>query len=161
MTGTASWSSGNGQGLTWGTANFTAANFNSLATGACQASAALDNSTALDLYADVSFSLVVGGTTTAASFLALHLLPLNQDGTTYGDGAVAGGSVLPSAAYQVGAVNVLSGVTSGSPVIGTVRGVLLPPGKFVLVLVNQLGVPLNVAAAAAVQYRTYNENLNR
>lgn len=161
MTATTAWVGGNGVGLTWSSAGFTAANFNSLASGSCAGSSQIDNSTALDLYADVSFVVTVGGTTTTGSYAVLYLLPLNQDGTTYGDGATGGGATLPSAQYQVGAVNVLSGVTSGSTVTGTFRGILLPPGKFVWVWANQFGVTLNATASATVNYRTYNENLNR
>jgi hypothetical protein len=159
MANTTGWIAGRGQGLTWGSAGFTAANFNSLANGAgVVAATAIVNGTNLDLYADVSFSLVVGGTTAATSFMALYLLPLNQDGTTYGDNTT--GSTLPAGAYLMSSAGVLVGVASGSAVYGTFRGVILPPGSFKFTISNNLGVALNAAAAAVVSYRTYNENLN-
>lgn len=164
MAGTAAWIAGNGNsgaGLTWFSAGFTATNFNSLAAGNQVASSVYANGTALDLYADLSFSFVVGGTTTIASYVSAFLLPLNQDGTTYGDGASATGATNPSAQYLVGSVGVRSGIASGSAVTGTIRGIILPPGSFVWTLANNLGVALGSAAAAAVLMRTYNENLNR
>lgn len=159
-TGTAAWIAGNGQGLTYGTAGFTASCFNSLATGSGCVGSQIDNSTALDLYSDFSFVVTVGGTTTAGSYFGLYLLPLNQDGTTFGDGT-ASGSTAPQGSYLVGTVLVKSGVTTGNTVTGTVRGVLLPPGKFELAFWNQTGISMNAAAAWTGAYRTYNENLNR
>lgn len=159
--GTSAWIGGNGQGLTYGSAGFTVANFNSLASGSVVvASSAITNTSALDIYADVSYSLTVGGTTTGTSYVALYLLPLNQDGTTYGD-ATANGATAPTAAYLVSTSTALSGVTSGNAIVGTFRGIILPPGNFKFAVVNQLGVALNAAAAATVSYRTYVENLNR
>jgi hypothetical protein len=159
--GTSAWVAGNGQGLTYGTSGFTLTDFNSLASGSVVvASSAITQTTALDLYADVSFVLTVGGTTTATSYMTLYILPLNQDGTTYGDG-VANGSTLPVATYQASTVGVKSGVTSGNTITGTFRGVVLPPGNWKFAVSNNLGVALNATAAAAMSYRTYNENLNR
>lgn len=158
--GTSSWVSGNGQGLTYGSAGFTASCFNSLANGSGCVTSQIDNSTALDLYTDLSFVLTVGGTTTAGSYFTLYLLPLNQDGTTFGDNTGSGGTA-PQSTYAVGSVLVKSGITTGNTVVGSVRGVLLPPGKFILGLWNNTGIALNAAAAATVSYRTYNENLNR
>jgi len=159
--GTSAWISGNGTGLTYATAGFTATDFNSLATGSVVvATSAITNTTALDIYGDVSYVLTVGGTTTASSYLSLYLLPLNQDGTTYGDGT-ATGTTAPTATYLVSTNTVRSAITSGSTITGTFRGIILPPGNFKLAVVNQLGVALNAAAAATVSLRTYNENLNR
>jgi hypothetical protein len=161
MASTTGWVSGRGQGLTWGSAGFTAANFNSLANGSSVSSTAINNSTNLDLYADVSFSMACGGTTTAASFIAVYLLPLNQDGTTYGANTIAANGTSTAAipaTYQVGALNVAVGAT-GTVMAGTFRGIVLPPGSFILALTNNLGVAMNASAAATVQYRTYNENL--
>lgn len=160
MANTTRWVAGGGQGLTYGSAGFTASDFNSLSAGnVVVASSAITNGTPLDLYADVSFSIVVGNTTTSTSYFALYILSLNQDGTTYGDGT-ATGSTPPSAGYQVSAIGVKSGVTSGNAVTGTFRGVVMPPGSFKFAMFNGLNVALNSSAAAVVSYRTYNENLN-
>lgn len=161
MANKSSWVAGaGGSGLTYATSGFTLTDFNSLAAAnSVVAASAITNSSSLDLYADVSFSVVVGGTTTATSRMDLFLLPLNQDATTYGDGA-ASGATLPSVGYQVASVGVKTGVTNGNAVTGTWRGVVLPPGNFKFAVVNQLGVALNATSSAAVSYRTYNENLN-
>lgn len=161
MANTTGWVSGRGQGLTtYGSAGFTVANFNSLASGSVVvATTTIANGTPLDLYTDVSFSIVVGGTTTATSRFDLYLLPLNQDNSTYGDNT-ANGATPPASTYQVSSCVVLTGVASGSAVVGTFRGIVMPPGSFRFAMTNQLGVALNAAAAAVVNYRTYNENLN-
>lgn len=159
MANTTAWIAGRGQGLTWGTAGFTAANFNSMSSGnSVVATTTIANGTPLDLYADVSFSFFTGGATNTASYLALYLLPLNQDGTTYGDGFATGPGA-PAPAYQAASAAVIAGL-SGTTIVGTFRGIVLPPGSFRFAISNQLGAALNAAAAAVVNYRTYNENLN-
>lgn len=160
MANRTAWVAGLGQGLTYGSAGFTATDFNSLANGSVVvATSAITNGTALDLYADVSFVLTVGGTTTTASFFSLYILPLNQDASTYGDG-IATGTVAPVAGYLVGSIGVKSGVTTGNTVTGTFRGHVLPPGSFKYAVVNNSTVALNASAAATVSYRTFLENLN-
>lgn len=149
-----------GSGLTWASAGFTASDFNSLASGSCVvAASAINNSTPLDVLIDVSFSLEVGGTTTALSVLYCYLLPLNRDGSTYGDG-VATGSTLPSIGYQRGQIGVKSGVTSGNAVTGTFEAIRVPPGSFKLAIGSGLTVALDSTAAAAVEYRSYTFTLN-
>lgn len=160
MANRTSWVAGNGQGLTYATAGFTATDFNSLASGSVVvAASAITNSSSLDLYSMVSFILTMGGTTTASSYMSLYLLPLNQDGTTYGDG-IATGSTLPSASYLVGNVGVQSGITSGSTIVGTFPTIFLRPTNFKFAVASNLTVALNASAAALVKYITFNENLN-
>lgn len=140
---------------------FTAGDLNSLASGGgALSTAAIANGTALDLYADVSFAVTVGGTTTATSYMSLYLLPLNQDGSTYGDGYASSTSVVPTTSYLAASCTVKSGVTSGSTITGMFRGIVLPPGDFKFAISNNLGVALNATAALTVKYRSYNENLN-
>lgn len=145
----------------WTSAGFTASDFNSLANGSgVLASSAITNSTPLDMLMDVSFSFANGATTTGTgSFFVLYLLPLNQDGSTYGDG-YASGSTSPVASYAVASCLVKNGITSGGTLTGTFRGIVLPPGDFKLAIVNQTAGALNASAAATVKYRSYNENLN-
>lgn len=140
---------------------FTAGDLNSLASGGgALSTTVIANGSNLDLYCDVSFIVTVGGTTVAGSYFALYLLPLNQDGSTYGDGYASSTSVLPVGNYQVGGCQVKVGVTSGNTVTGTFRGIILPPGSFKFAFGNQLTVALSSTAALTLQYRTYNENLN-
>ena len=166
-----SWATGagnTGAGLTWYSAGFTTAtDFNSLANGSCVAArSAIANGTALDLYADISGTLTVGGTTATTSYLSFYVVPLNQDGSTYGDGlsyygSGFTGSTAPAAVYLAPpAVGVTSGITSGNAITWTLRGIVIPPGSFIWVVCNNLGVALNSTAAATVQQRTYRENLN-
>jgi hypothetical protein len=141
---------------------FTATDFNSLANGSVAVmptSAAIDNTVNLDDYMDVSFSLVIGGTLTAASFLSLYLLPLNQDGTTYGDGIVTG-STLPGVSYWLTNAFGKNGAVSSNTITGTFPTIVLPRKKLILAVANNLGVALNSAAAAAVAFNTTNVNGN-
>lgn len=144
---------------TWTSAGFTASDFNSLAVGSVVVAAtAIANSTGLDLEAEVSFSFEVGATTAATSRFDLYILPLNRDGSTYGDG-VATGTTLPAPTYWVTPCLVRTGVTSGNAVVGTFPRVLLTSANFKFAIANQ-AVALDSTAAAAVEYRTVNRNLN-
>lgn len=141
---------------------FVATDFNSLgylSTILMPTSAAIDNTVNLDNYMDVSFSLVVGGTTTAGSFFSLYLLPLNQDATTYGDGLSSPSITSPGASYWMTNAFVRA-VTSGTALVGTFPTIWLPRKKFILGITNNLGVSLSVGAAAVVQYNTTNINAN-
>lgn len=145
----------------WTSVPFSAGDLNSLGSGGCAVStAAVSNGTALDIYGDVSAILTVGGTTTATSLLTLYVLPLQQDGTTYGDGSASSSSSQPVATYLVGSAFVKAGITSGNTVSAMWRQIVLPPGNFGLALGNNLGVVLNATAALTLKIRTYNENLN-
>jgi hypothetical protein len=144
------------------TCGFTATDFNSLGNGfiAIMPTAnAIDNTVNLDDYMDVSFSLVTGGSTVAASFFALYLMPLNQDGSTYGDSMTTGGT-LPASSYWQTNSGVRSGIASGVALVGSFPTVWLPRKRFILGIANNLGVALNSAAAAVVQYNTTNLNGN-
>lgn len=149
------WKPGAGQGLAYGTAGFTAADFNGLANGSVVVAAtAIANNTALDQYADVSFTMLNGAVaTTATSHLTLYVLPLNVDASTYGD-SIASGATAPSASYEVKDVGVKAGVTNAA-VVGTWRGIVLPPGSFKFAIVNNLGGALANPATVTISYRTY------
>lgn len=141
---------------------FTATDFNSLANGSqavMPTGAAIDNTANLDDYMDVSFILTVGGTTTTSSYLSLYLLPLNQDATTYGDNTTTG-STVTSPSYWMTNAFIKTGITTGNTVVGTFPTIWLPRKKFILGIQNNLGVALNAAAAATVQYNTTNLNSN-
>ena len=141
--------------------SFTAGDLNSLASGGgALSTAAVTNSTNLDLYADASFVVTVGGTTVAGSYVSLYLLPLNQDGSTYGDAYASSTSVQPSATYLAGSAQVKVGITSGNTIVGMFRGIVLPPGDFKFAFANNLTVALNATAALTLKYRSFNENLN-
>ncbi len=114
------------------------AEINSLAAGSTAVSSVVIDNTA-NLYTDgwVSLSLATLATGPGTPYVGLYLLPLNQDGVTYGDGTVSG-TVAPSVGYWVDnitfAPSLASGTRVGSGYIGQ-----LPPTKFVLAVVNEMG----------------------
>ena len=135
--------------------SLTAGDVNSLASGGgALSTTVIANGTGLDQFIDVSFVLTVGGTTTAASYITVYLLPLNQDGSTYGDGYASSTGSQPAAAYAgpIGQVGVKPGVTSGNTVTGSILFGNLPPGNFKLAIGNNLGVAFNATAAVTLAY---------
>lgn len=148
---TQKWIAGSGQGLTWGSAFGT--EINSVVNGnAIISSIAIDNSSVLDVFADVSISL--GSITpTGASFIGIYLMPLNQEGSSYGDGRFGSSAAgPPGSVYAVGNIpcNNAAGVVTGA-----ILRVPLPPGSLKFCLYNSSGVTL-AASANTVKYRTYN-----
>jgi len=154
---TEKWIAGSGQGLTWGNAYTAASTFDSIANGnAIISDKQIDNSTALDIFADFAF---VGGsvTTVAPNYIGVYLYPLNSDGTTYGDsrfGSSAAGP--PPSTYYVGTIVLPVGTQA---LTGMVRGIVLPPGKFKFLIYNQAGVTLAGSGANTILYRTYNRSV--
>jgi len=158
---TEKWIAGSGVGLTW-TSCF-GSEINSVADGnAVLSSTQIDNSSALDLYADVMFALASWGAVSATALLALYLYPLNQDAATYGDGRFTSAAPgPPPSQYFAGMGLLVPSVTQaqqghfrradGAPII-------LPPGKFKLVLYNKSGATL-AASSNAIYYRTYNRQV--
>ena len=147
-------------GLGWTSAGFTASDFNSRANGSfVLATSTIDNSTNLDLEAEFSGQWEVGGTTTAASYLQLWLMPLNRDGSTWGDGTPTGTN-LPGAQYCVASGGVRVGITSGNAVFFTFRSIRLPRGTFRWGLSNHMGAALDASASFAGEFQTTNLNTN-
>jgi hypothetical protein len=149
----------------WTAVSFGASAFNSLASGSSVISSApIANGTNLDPFADISFSMAVGGTTVTGSNLSLFLLPLNQDGTTYGDGRTASSGALsgvfPAFSYLAAVAGVQVGVTSGNVVTGTFRRVELPRTDFLVGIGNGLTVALAASPAATIKIQTSRLNLN-
>lgn len=143
--------------------NWTAAfgtEINSLASGSSIiSSVAIANGTALDLFMDISISLNSLTTGPGAPIVAFAMYPLNQDGTTYGDGRFgSAAAAIPNGEYWVGSIPFVAS-TVINPLTGSVKGVVLPPGDFKLVLYNALGATLN-ASTNTIKYRTYNRTLS-
>ena len=144
-------------GLTWANAYTAASTFDSIANGnAIISDLQLDNSTNLDIYCDVSIAL--GSVTVAApNYVGLYLYPLNADGTTYGDGRFSSSAAGPPAnPYWVGNFVVPTGANANE---GTVRGIIMPPGKFKFLIYNQLGVTMGGSGGNTIKYRTYNRSV--
>ena len=139
----------------WGNA-FTSAVLNGLGTGnALLSDISINNSSALDEYADFSMSLV-SLAAVAPNFVGVYLYPMNSDGTSYGDGRFgAAATGPPPSSYWVGNV-VMVAATQAQ--MGTTRGILLPPGIFKFCLFNQMGVSFGNGNVA--QFRTYNRQVS-
>lgn len=152
---TEKWVAGSGVGLTW-TDCFSTATLNSIANGnAILSDLQIDNSSALDVFCDVSG--VFGSITVAApAYIGIFFYPLNKDGSTYGDGRFGSSAAGPPPSnYFVGSFGMGTGAGAFE---GTVRGVVLPPGKGKFVLYNQAGNAL-ASSGNTLQYRTYNRQV--
>lgn len=153
---TEKWIAGSGVGLTW-TDAFSTATLNSIASGnAILSDLQIDNSTALDVFCDVSIALG-SAAFVAPNFIGVYLYPLNKDGTTYGDGRFGTSAAgPPSAPYMVGTIGLVAATQAQE---GILRGIVMPAGKFKFVLHNQGGVTLAGASGNTCQYRTYNRSV--
>lgn len=148
---TEKWTGGSGVGFTW--TSLMTTELNSLAsTNALLGGTAVSNQTALDIFCD--FSIVLGSAAfVAPNFIGVFLYPLNDDGSTYGDGrfgtAAAGP---PPLNYGVGSIGLVAATQAQT---GTLTRIIMPPGTWKPVLWNQGGVALN-ASGNTLKYRTYN-----
>lgn len=137
--------------------------FNSLANGSCVVgSTAVANGTNLDLYGRVAVSIKHSATSVAGGNLLIYLLPLNGDGTTYGDGTPSGAAqaTVPGPGYYKGVISTRPGIAAGTALTGTSERFMLPEVDFKLVLVNNMGAALGSAAAVSVWFKSSTENLN-
>ena len=153
---TEKWIAGSGVGLTW-TAAFTASTLNSIVNGnAIISDLQIDNSTALDMFADVSFR---GGsvTTVAPNYIGIYFYPLLDDGSTYGDGRFGTSAAgPPPATYYMGSIVFPVGTQA---ITGALRQIILPPGRGKFLVYNQAGVTLVGSGGNSLLYRTYNRQV--
>jgi hypothetical protein len=160
----AAWTAGNGVGYTWTTA-INGSDLVSLASGSTALSSVADitNQTAQDIYADVSVELTIASSTPAAgAVLYIYVVPLQQDGTTYGDGELASGGAM-ARAYPFAPVCSIPLETAVATTLlaGFCQGIVIPPGSFRFALNNGSTITLSATAANnVVKYRTYNIQLN-
>jgi hypothetical protein len=154
---TEKWIAGSGQGLTWGAA-MGSSDPNSLASGnAILSTVQVNNSTALDVFADISISLGSVTPGAGAPSIGLYLYPLNEDGSSYGDGRFGSAAAgPPGSQYYLGSIPCVP--STAGVITGMIRGIILPPGAFKLVLWNNSGVAL-AASSNVVDYRTYNRSV--
>lgn len=147
------WTAGAGVGLTWTSAFGTEINTMASANSVLS-SVSITNGTAKDIFCD--FSVTAGGTITTAApnYFGLYLMPLNQDGTVYGDGVntTTPAAYVPPATYWVG--NIMVRAAASTLVQGTLTRIILPPGTFSFVAYNGCGATFN--ATMTCKYRTYN-----
>ena len=149
------WIAGSGVGLTWANA-FTTQPVSIVNGNAIASDLTIDNSTPLDVFAD--FSMTLGSVAVVApNYIGVYLHPLNQDGTTFGDGRFASSLAGPPAStYWVGNIVVPTGTAIN---YGVVRGIILPPGQFKFVIYNQLGVTM-AGSGNTAKYRSYNRQVS-
>jgi hypothetical protein len=152
---TEKWVGGSGVGLTWSSAF--ASEAASIANGnAIRSTVVVTNSTALDIFADVSYVTTSGITSAAPNYLGLYLYPQNNDNSTYGDGRFGSSAAGPPPSnYYVGTLGMPA--TTSYSITGTWSRIVLPPGTFSFVLYNQSGSTL--PATYTLQYRTYNRSV--
>ena len=146
------WIPGSGVGLTWTTIMST--DLNSLASGNALLQAAdIDNSVAFDKYMDLS--LVLGSAVfpnTTGLNVSVHIYPLSDDGTHYGDGKFTAAAAGPPAYPACAVFPLIINVTQAQ--YGQALGIIIPPAKFRVVITNNGGVGFN-PAGNTLKYRTY------
>jgi hypothetical protein len=141
---------GGGQSLSWASAFST--EINSLASGNAVISTVSITNTK-DIFCDISYVAGATVTTAAPNNLAFYLYPLNEDGSTYGDGRFGSSAAGPPPSnYFAGSIGFAA--AAGTTIAGVVTGIIIPPGTFSFVLMNNAGVQL--AASSTCKFRTYN-----
>ena len=143
-------------GAVWiGTAYSGSTSLSALANGSWATSGAtlIDNSTNLKLYCDIEVVLASAVTAgSGAPNVSVYLIPA-PDGTNLATPPGSSAAAAPGI-YFVG--NILANA-SASFTRGTLRGVVLPPGKFALLIQNNLGVAFPTSSSNTVTGYTYGE----
>lgn len=166
MANRTAWTAGNLNGsLSW-TGLFSSSDLNLMSPGQSVRSTLADitNGTGLDMFMDVSLEIVIAqaATITLGANCALYIMPLLQDGSTYGDNS------LPTAGIG-GATTVIPGIspvavfpfrstTSLTLLAGFAQQVVIPPGSFRCAIQNNTNV--SFGGAQGCHFRSYNINLN-
>jgi hypothetical protein len=121
---------------------------NALTDGSNKIGAAIDNTTDLALFMDVELYLA-SFTPVSPAFINLYLIP-SVDGTNYEDG---GDSVDPLQGVQ----KYTRGLsTTATAKLAVYPRIILPPGLFKLLLMNESGASL-AASGNTLKYRTYSQ----
>jgi len=127
---------------------------NALASGSiAYASTAWDNSATLDEVGFLSVDLASVAPSATGPLLGIYLLPLNADGSTYGDqgSGILGtqSTTLPSFGYYYGSVKFNESTTAAVQNGSTEFDRDLPPGKFAVGIANLLGSALGATGNTA------------
>lgn len=127
---------------------------NALADAAYALGAEIDNGTDLKLYMDIDLVLSAAVTAGAgAPFVAFHLMP-SLDGTNYP--TPGNTAAVPPSGYLAGTI---AANASASFTRGSLRGVVIPPGKFKLIVQNKLGVAFPTSDTSAISGYRYGEQV--
>ncbi|HZT90278.1 MAG TPA: hypothetical protein VFA12_20225 [Stellaceae bacterium] len=164
MANRTAWTAGNGAGLTW-TSGFGAADLTSLPSGdvVLSSGAAIANGANLDMFADASVEITIASSTpSAGAYIALWIAPLQEDGTTYGDGQLtAGVQAAYTPPWAPAAIIPIESGTALTKMMGSVSAILLPPRNFLWILGNFTGLTFSGTAGNNVmKFITENVNLN-
>lgn len=132
--------------------------FNSLADGSGAISSEIDNSSSLYRWGDLEVTM--GGSVTSSGLDAridIYLIP-TYDGTNYPTPGGTG-STFTATQFQgsISSVETVGTVAVTSYTNGTLRQILLPPTKFKIGGVNELGASFN--SSVTVKLRRYNETV--
>jgi hypothetical protein len=156
------WTAGNGQGLTWGTL-INSADMASMTNGQSVLSsvAGIANGTNLDQFMDISCKLTIASSTIAAGAnIAFWIAPLQEDGTTYGDGQLTAGTAASlTPAWTPVATVPLYAAASQTTLWAYAQQITLPPGTYKVIMQDNSGFALT-SGTQTCMYRTYNINLN-
>ena len=150
------WVAGSGQGLGWGSCF--GSEINSVVSGnAVLSSVSITNGTALDLFGDLSISLGSITPGSGSPYIGFSRLPLNQDGSSYGDGRFGTSAAgPPPSPYYIGSILCIP--STAGVLTGTISFVMLPPGTCKFLLYNLAGATL-ASSANTVSYRTYDRSV--
>jgi hypothetical protein len=156
------WTAGNGQGLTWG-ALINSADMASMTSAYTVLStvAGIANGTNLDQFMDISCKLVIASNTVAAGAnISFWLYPLQEDGSTYGDGQLTAGTPANlTPAWSPIATVPLYAAAAQTTLWAYAQGIVLPPGTFKIAMQDNSGFNLT-SGTQTCDYRTYNIELN-
>lgn len=145
------YSAGGTAGAAW--TSVCSTELNSLPSGdAILCSIPIANQTNLDLYANFSFTFGSVATMAGAPYVQLYLYPLNQDGSTYGDGNWGSAAAGPPAAQYATNCIIPSAVSTTATFKGECWNVPIPPVAFKVVLYSNLNTTGNAAASGNVVY---------
>lgn len=164
--GRTAWTAGNGVGFTWTTA-FNSTDFTGAQPTTGQtvlSTVTITNQTALDQFMDYSVVQSIASSTIAVgATIAVYLVPLAADGSTYTPAMTAGtasSNALPTVPvciiplYAAGTQTTLTGTCSANGGL-----IAIPPGTFKLAEQNNSGFTYT-ATTQIHDYRTANINLN-
>jgi hypothetical protein len=123
----------------------------------------IDNTTNLDFYLNISVRMTVASATPpAGASFGLYVVPLLDDGTTYGDGSMTSGSTITRAPpFPPAGTIYLESAVATTLLAGAILGIPIYPIKFRSALYNGSGAGLSgTAGNCIVKYFTNKINLN-
>lgn len=130
----------------------TGTSLNSLASGSTVAVGSAIAPSTSDQRMRVTLSLASLNVASTSAFVALYIIPINTDNSTYPT-IPSGASVVVPSQYWAG--NFAFYVLNAAQV--QTMDIIIPPGPFKACITNSLGVAF-AASGNTIKYRTYNES---